>query len=301
MNKSTSPDLFNHYQQNAPEYTEQVLWGRVIGAIALVVAISGAAAWGYFSLYSGNNSAGPLQVDALAPTGALPSKSETDTPPTSQSTAVSTSSVTSEVPSQEPAIAPQEPATAPIKDDKDKLVANGQPSSQDLTSEPPALASISTSIEKPVTTNTASAETLQETVTATPSASIATNNENAEAYRVTVKVLNDDVAQASLTDEMSGLEPAHVLDSTANVGDGFLKLYFYTDLENRAGDTLTYSWYHNDKRVARVRVPVGSDRWRSHASKNITAEMRGDWKVVVTDRQGNRLAESKFHLTQDAS
>ncbi len=95
---------------------------------------------------------------------------------------------------------------------------------------------------------------------------------------------------------MQELEPARVLDSTAALQDGFLKLYFYTDLQGHAGDTLIYSWYRNDKRVAKVRIPVGSDRWRSHASKNISAEMRGDWKVEVTDRRGNTLATSTFYL-----
>lgn len=120
--------------------------------------------------------------------------------------------------------------------------------------------------------------------------------EKEDIYRIKTDILNNDIAQAVLTNKMSGLEPARELQSTAQLTDPFIKLYFYTDLQGRAGDTLTYNWIRNGKRVARVRIPVGSDRWRSHASKNISKNMRGQWQVEVKDKRGNLLATSRFIL-----
>lgn len=116
-------------------------------------------------------------------------------------------------------------------------------------------------------------------------------------YPVDVEILNSTaITSAALTNKMDGLEPATELTSTEHLTDEFIKLYFYTDLIGRAGDTLTYTWQRNNKTVARVRVPVGSDRWRNHSSKNISKNMRGDWQVMVKDKKGNLLAKASFTL-----
>lgn len=115
-------------------------------------------------------------------------------------------------------------------------------------------------------------------------------------YPVQIEIFNSDITSATLTDKMNRLEPAYALQNTSELDSPFIKLYFFTDLNGRAGDTLTYYWYRNNKQVAKVRVPVGSDRWRNHSSKNMSKEMRGDWKVIVKDRAGETMAKAQFTL-----
>jgi len=259
-----TPTEFNHYQQSAPEYTEQILWHRVFAAAAVVVAVISAAGWGLYASLSDGDAPTPLEIATLAPAGAVPAADApaTATQPPSEQT-------------PPPAPLPQLTATADTVEMTDVEAADDNTDDK---------ASTLATADREATAVTAATEQATRPGSSDP------------RYQVKVTVLNQDISNAVLTDQMNGLEPATSLESTARLGDSYLKLYFYTDLEHHAGDTLTYSWYRNDKRVAKVRIPVGSDRWRSHASKNITANMHGEWKVIVTDRNGKALARSEFYL-----
>ncbi|MEE2731165.1 MAG: DUF2914 domain-containing protein [Pseudomonadota bacterium] len=262
MRKQDTPD-FNHYQHNAPEFTEEILWHRVyaVGAASLlVVALIG---WGLYAALGGASedrseapfNEAPFNVEALAPTAALPAVD-------SASAAASNES---------------EATQAPLKDQ-----ATSTPSTLEATAAAAEVATPAPDESAPI-----------EPASAQP---VAQQPDNNKAFAVKLSILSQDITDAALTNAINDLEPATKLASTEDLGNGFLKLYFYTDLQGRAGDTLLYSWYRNDKRVARIRIPVGSDRWRSHASKNISANMRGDWKVIVTDRQSKTLATAEFYL-----
>ena len=259
MSKNRDLPDFNHYQHNAPEYTEEILWHRVYAVAAAVALLLALLVWGiYVALKS--DDVDVLNVDTLAPTAAIPSTADTET---------TTSSAPLTVESEQQTLALVTEATRPLSQE-----------------EIPA----STSPEGNAPQPTDQSETSQESTAATVTAPVD------NPFDVHVTILSNDITDAALTDTMNGLEPGSVLNDTSALQEGFLKLYFYTDLTGHAGDTLIYNWYRNDKRVAKVRVPVGSDRWRSHASKNISATMRGEWKVVVTDRKANTLASAAFYL-----
>jgi len=277
MNKNDLPE-FNHYQHNAPEYTEEILWHRVytvVGGIALLIALLG---WGVFALVNGDHPEPAFNVDTLAATNAIPSAEITET----GAELDSDSSIV------EPVVPEQVAETGAsnhteVAQETEALPAQ-KPEAEESNNESAELAPTAKAISSPPAATNASSEAGSETL-----------------HKVDTTILNADITRAALTNAMRDLEPATELTSTDDLGDGFIKLYFYTDLQGHAGDTLIYSWYRNDKRVAKVRIPVGSDRWRSHASKNISANMRGSWKVVVTDRKGNALAESHFYLPESAS
>ncbi|WP_290581107.1 DUF2914 domain-containing protein [Ketobacter sp.] len=249
MRKQDTPD-FNHYQHNAPEFTEEILWHRVYAAGAAALLVVALIGWGLYAALGGASedrseapfNEAPFNVEALAPTAALPALTE------------------------EPEVVEPQAGVEPAAE-----VATPGPAEQP--------APIESTSAQPVAPQ-----------------SVAPQPGNNKEFAVKLSILSQDITDAALTNAMSDLEPATKLTSTEDLGNGFLKLYFYTDLQGRAGDALLYSWYRNDKRVARIRIPVGSDRWRSHASKNISANMRGDWKVVVTDRQSKTLATAEFYL-----
>jgi len=267
MTEKNTPE-FNHYQHNAPEYTEEVLWHRVYAVAATVLLVVALSGWGLYNLFKSDEPGNaPFKVEALAPSAAIP---------TAEDPAQTTTTTT------EPAAAANAVADTEEAEPEETVAIT----SEAVTDEP---------VE--VTPEPADNRTESDTMAVidhTPSAAD-------DSYQVKVTILNADITHAALTDRIKELEPAREINSTTALDDGFLKLYFYTDLSGRAGDTLTYSWYRDEKRVARVRIPVGSDRWRSHASKNISAKMRGSWKVVVTDRKGETLATSEFYLKPNAS
>ena len=267
MSKKELPE-FNHYQQSAPEYTEEVLWHRVYAVAAAAVLLVAFIGWGiYVALKDETES---FNVDALAPTAALPEQTEPAIAEKAE-------------PSGEDLVATE--ATDVEAEAVDNVAAEIQPPETDL------IETADQEIVEPAGISTA------ETTASTPQVAVEkSQSADASEFAVKLKILSADITDAALTDNMKGLEPASKLTNTADLEDGFLKLYFYTDLQGHAGDTLVYSWYRNDKRVAKIRIPVGSDRWRSHASKNLSANMRGDWKVVVTDRKSNTLATAEFYL-----
>lgn len=269
MTDQQTPE-FNHIQHNAPEYTEEILWHRVYavgGAFVLVLTL---LALGLYTIFSSTGSSDEsFRVETFAPSASIPQ--------TEMGSEVEISAET------KPNDVKQE-VVAAIEVEKDAATATPMENTNDRPQ----------TVTKPEAVTNSAQEASAVPAAAEPPAAKPAD------YPVVISIQNQDITHAALTDRMNGLEPARELSSTADLDDGFLKLYFYTDLSGRAGDILTYSWYRNDKRIARIRVPVGSDRWRSHASKNISANMRGDWKVVVTDRKGNTLVTSTFSLKAGA-
>ena len=254
------PIQFDHYSQSAPTYTESILWHRVVSVLGSAVILFAGIIWLSVSLFSPTpkeNLQTRFDVQSLPATNAIPAQSQQQPE--------------AEQPTQKIklALAPAQvtaTSSAPISD-------------KTAQTEPKATPKVNHSISN-----------------AQPEVATPAPKDSSTQFQVAIKILNQDISDAALTQQMQGLEPATVLDNTAELSDEFIKLYFYTDLNGRAGDTLTYTWLRNDKPAAKVRIPVGSDRWRSHASKNINKNMRGDWRVIVTDRKGNTLATSRFKL-----
>lgn len=267
---------FNHYQNSAPEFTETILWHRVYGAIGLVVLLLAALIWGSITLFSAEDSQPTTHthaISAVADIQQLPASNaipaETEQHNTLEQ--VNTESVGSE---QAEGLV-KEQAEEHEVEVLNVALTNSQ---QTPVSEPVVSGSV------------ASEPVVSEPVVSKPDGSPDSN------YPVQIEIFNSDIASATLTDKMNRLEPAYALQNTSELDSPFIKLYFFTDLNGRAGDTLTYYWYRNNKQVAKVRVPVGSDRWRNHSSKNMSKEMRGDWKVIVKDRAGETMAKAQFTL-----
>jgi hypothetical protein len=251
---------FDHYRQNAPEYTEQILWHRIVATVAVAIAVVALSAWGAYQL--------------------LQSSDE-------ESNAV-------------PAIAKTE--EAPPTGDAIQLASSAESKARPETKAPPPAESRSVDSAPSVAAPTPIAAQSTDNATAPAlTGTVAEAKAAAPEFTVNTQILSKDITRADLANVIVDLEPKEVLQSTAELTEPFVKLYFFTDLDNRAGDRITYIWSLNGKEAARIRVPVGSDRWRSHSSKNINKNMRGEWKVVVTDQQGDTLASSEFVMPEVAA
>ncbi len=270
---------FESFPQSAPEYTEEILWQRVLMVVFGGLAALAIIVWGALSFTgSDTNKFDPSQLPATA---AIPQKTGTI----------------------ERVNQSEELNQALASAIEDSLADETKASAARSSSEPETTADAKT--PAPVTAESANpANTLamaNTQMTQEPAAIIqddepvmATSEPMEDPFTIAVKTFNKDVTQATLSDAMNGLEPAYELDTTAELTDDFIKLYFYTDIRDRAGDVITYFWQYDGKTVAKVRIPINTNRWRSHSSKNITKKMRGEWEVVVKDKSGAVLASSEF-------
>lgn len=58
--------------------------------------------------------------------------------------------------------------------------------------------------------------------------------------------------------------------------------------------TVTHVWYHRDKTLARVDLPVNSADWRTVSSKRLLPDWTGPWEVKVLDAAGTVLHSLQF-------
>jgi hypothetical protein len=114
-----------------------------------------------------------------------------------------------------------------------------------------------------------------------------------------ITIHTDDINLAVFTHTLKNKEPNSVINDTVTLDEGGLsRVYFFTDIKGRAGDTFTHTWYRNGKKIVKVRTPIGSDTWRCSSSKYLDKNMAGDWEVKVTDKKGELVASGAFAFTK---
>ena len=60
------------------------------------------------------------------------------------------------------------------------------------------------------------------------------------------------------------------------------KLYCFTELTDiPAEGTIYHIWYHGEREVARVGLPVSPPQWRTYSSKIILPGWKGSWRVEI--------------------
>jgi hypothetical protein len=75
----------------------------------------------------------------------------------------------------------------------------------------------------------------------------------------------------------------------ASVGE----LYCYSQVTNVTGKVV-HVWFHADKEVFRIELPVKAARWRTWSAKKLVPAMTGAWRVEVQDAAGKVLATANF-------
>jgi hypothetical protein len=108
-------------------------------------------------------------------------------------------------------------------------------------------------------------------------------------------VSSSNVARAQFT---TGIEAREPIDKVASVfstnGKSLTTLYYFTELVNMNGETVTHRWMHDGAIVAEIPFRIGGDRWRVYSSKDLTRVMEGSWQVIVTDTQGDVIRTDSF-------
>jgi hypothetical protein len=126
--------------------------------------------------------------------------------------------------------------------------------------------------------------------TATPAAS--------EATPETAPAQTGTVARATFT---RGIEDREPVDSISTLSNDAGKVYYFTELRDMAGQTVTHRWEHNGKVMAEVPFTVNGSRWRVFSSKNLDQSWLGEWKVSVVNEAGATLAVNTFTYEKAAA
>jgi hypothetical protein len=99
------------------------------------------------------------------------------------------------------------------------------------------------------------------------------------------------VARAQFTTEIDNREP---IDQVVKVDGQATKIYFFTDLRNLRGRTVTHRWEFEGEVVSEVKFNVGGPRWRVYSMKSLIPGQSGKWTVFVIDESGWPLHASIF-------
>lgn len=288
------PDAFNHVTDAAPEYVDVILWHRVVLAVAALALVVAGLGYGVFRLTTAEDSTTPaltaVALDELTqqqPPAAIPDTAAAvdQADPTDQSSDQNSAQTQDRLADQKPDQATHQP----VGQTAGQTAAAAKPVSAAATSPVPALALANTT----AATSTAAAAAKPAAHPQKTSTAVAADNR----YQVHTTILVPAVKRAVLTDKMRGREPGSPVTDTRSLSEQpRFSLYQFVDIRGKAGDTLIYHWKRNGKTVAKVRIPVGSDKWRNHASKNFNQNLMGDWQVDVTNQNNMLLVRSEFRL-----
>ncbi len=73
------------------------------------------------------------------------------------------------------------------------------------------------------------------------------------------------------------------------------KVFFFTNIRNLTGETITHRWLYKDKVMAEVSFAIKGKRWRVWSSKNIWHTWVGEWKVEVVNSNDEILLQKTFN------
>jgi hypothetical protein len=105
------------------------------------------------------------------------------------------------------------------------------------------------------------------------------------------------VARAAFTSAVQEREPTDTITTLANSST---RIYYFTELKDLAGQTITHRWEYNGKVMHEQPFEVGSARFRAFSSKTLDPLWTGEWKVSVIDGSGATLSVNTFSYTQAA-
>lgn len=95
------------------------------------------------------------------------------------------------------------------------------------------------------------------------------------------------VVRALFTSDVREREP---VDQHTTLPAGTGRIYFFTELRDMEGQTVSHRWEQDGEVMAEVPFNVGGPRWRVWSSKNIDSGATGEWSVAVVDGAGNERA-----------
>jgi hypothetical protein len=265
VNVGLLPEQTEDYSQ----YEENELnWGRIIPALALVLAIAITAI--YFALKTEET-----------PTSKIKAINNTE-----QNQAKITKSSTTEL---------NEKKVEEPKKIAEPVIKATQPISSQTTQ---------ASADKETTTKKVSSPNKEVDVKLVEPAEkvkaqdqLSPSNHHVNKLSSPIKILDRHIKKAQLSSNLIKGMPVDSLSSRVLMSEeGIIRVHLYTEMANLRGLNLYHHWYLNGEKQARVRVPINHNHQRSSSSKFINKQMLGKWTVQVLDEQGKAYIEVNFDV-----
>lgn len=102
------------------------------------------------------------------------------------------------------------------------------------------------------------------------------------------------VERAVVANSVIDRVPQGVADTfSSNIG----KISCFTKIINGGAEGFNYVhhiWYFGDDIMADIKLRVGAASWRTHSTKTIMDEWKGNWKVKIVAPNGDVLDTVKF-------
>ncbi|HEY7866066.1 MAG TPA: DUF2914 domain-containing protein, partial [Psychromonas sp.] len=108
-------------------------------------------------------------------------------------------------------------------------------------------------------------------------------------------IFSANVTRFVISQAVEGNEPIGTISDIHFDDNNIATVYAYSDVSALKDNIIYYQWSLDGKNIAKIRVDVGSDRWRSYSSKFIQPDMHGEWKVELQNKEGENLASNQFH------
>jgi len=109
---------------------------------------------------------------------------------------------------------------------------------------------------------------------------------------------SNNISRAQFTTAVVGHEPADNIVTLSNNND---RIYFFTELANLKGSTITHRWEYDGKIMAEVNFNIGGNRWRVYSSKSIKPEWTGTWTVAILDENGQIIKQDQIEIVSEAN
>lgn len=106
-----------------------------------------------------------------------------------------------------------------------------------------------------------------------------------------------EVARAVFATEVVDREPVDAIDVLTTGTD---RVFFFTELRDFGGTTVTHRWEWNGEVMAEVPFDVGGPRWRVYSTKSLQPGWVGTWTVTVLDPSGAVLETRSFEYQMAA-
>ena len=137
-------------------------------------------------------------------------------------------------------------------------------------------------------------QTPQEEVSSEPPASVENTDPAPLFTQSKTEILSEHVKRFIISPSVKSNEPFGRISDITFDHNNIATVYAFSEVSDLQSTTLYYHWSLNGKNVGKVRVGVGSSRWRSHSSKFIQPNMHGEWEVKLQNRKGEILAFTQF-------
>ena len=106
---------------------------------------------------------------------------------------------------------------------------------------------------------------------------------------------HQNISKAGFATEIIEREPFNIVGELDN---SLSKIYFFTNIRNLEGTSISHRWIYNNKVMADVVFDIKGPRWRVWSSKNLWHTWTGNWIVEVLTSENEVLYQKEFNYIE---